>query len=469
MSFASVLNSYCDSLDCTNAVIAHRCGISASALSRYRSGDRVPTNSDTVGRIAGGIAELSRAQNPDEALSREGVYAALEAARKGLVISGETFGDRVNRLMEALGMRNAETARQSGIDPSYLSRIRSGQRTPLNREGLADMIAHAAARRCLANGAIGRLVAIMPLESEVLEGGSLVYDPEMLLADDIKQWLLSDEVTDADVVDFKRLLAWFDRFDFAAYTEQLKESVEMPEMDLSPRARFCYGIDEMQAAELEFLDIAAFAHSPVVYLTSDTPIIGGMSDEDFIGGLIYRVELIVRRGGSVNVIHNVERPVSELVAIMSDWVPLYMTGHVIPLHVRGLSNRLFNHVNHVCDACALSAESIVGHLDEGRHYLSLLPEDVAYYQRKMELIVEKAERSLEVFLETRPGDFDRFEAGERERQASESYREVCAGEFENLRVMHMPGDCAVISFLAEPKAHFVIKDPRMRYAISLMN
>ena len=58
----------------------------------------------------------------------------------------------------------------------------------------------------------------------------------------------------------------------------------MPEMDLSPRARFCYGIDEMQAAELEFLDIAAFAHSPVVYLTSDTPIIGGMSDEDFLEG-----------------------------------------------------------------------------------------------------------------------------------------------------------------------------------------
>ena len=469
MSFASVLNSYCDSLDCTNAVIAHRCGISASALSRYRSGDRVPTNSDTVDRIAGGIAELSRVQNPDEALSREGVYAALEAARKGLVISGETFGDRVNRLMEALGMRNAETARQSGIDPSYLSRIRSGQRAPINRAGLAEAIARVAARRALDEGVIDRLIAVVPLAGATLVEDSQVYDPETILADDISRWLLSDTVTDADVADFKRLLAWFDRFDFVSYTEQLKEFVELPEIDLTPRAKFCYGVDEMRSAELEFLDIAAYAHSPVVYMTSDMPILGSASDDEFLGGLIYRVELIVRRGGFVNIIHNVERSVSELLAIMGDWFPLYMTGRVVPRHIQGLSNRLFNHVNFACSACALSAESVVGHLDEGRHYLSLLPEDVEYYQRKMELIVEKAEQTLEVFLEERPGDLERFEAEERKRQASGGYREVCAGEYENLRVMHMPGDCAVISFLAGPKAHFVIKDPRMRYAISLMN
>ena len=173
MSFASVLNSYCDSLDCTNAVIAHRCGISASALSRYRSGDRVPTNSDTVGRIAGGIAELSRAQNPDEALSREGVYAALEAARKGLVISGETFGDRVNRVMEALDLKNADVARVTGIDPSFLSRIRSGKRAPSNHEALADVIAHSAARQLLAKGGVDQLVAVIPSAGKLsrCEGG----------------------------------------------------------------------------------------------------------------------------------------------------------------------------------------------------------------------------------------------------------------------------------------------------------
>lgn len=465
MPFASVLNSYCDALNCTNAVIASHCGISASALSRYRSGDRVPTSSETVDKLARGIASLSR----DGALSQEEVSASLEAARKGLYVGGDAFGDRVDRLMKTLGIRNADIARISSIDPSHLSRIRNGQRSPVDREGLADVIARASANRLLNEGRIDRLIAMVPSAAKTLENDWQSYDSEALLVDDITQWLLSDVASSADIGDLERLFSWFDSFDFAAYTQRMCEFADMPEKDLVPRARFYYGVENMQAAELEFLDIAAFTRSPNVYLTSDMPMVGGVSDDDFLERIIKGTELIVRRGGFVNVIHNVDRPFAELLTIMSDWVPLYMTGRVVPLHIRGLSNRLFSHVNYVCDSCALSAEAVVGHSDEGRYYLSLLPEDVAYFRRKMELITEKADRVFDIFLEFRPGDFERFEAEEQVRRANASYREVRAGEYENIRIMTLPGDCAVVSHLSEPRAHFVIKHPKVRYAISLMS
>ena len=469
MSFSSVLNSYCDALGCTNTVIAQRCGISVSSLSRYRSGDRVPTNSEIVEKIAEGVAGLSSSQGGGESLSQEEIYLALEAARKGLRVSGDAFGDRVNRIMEALDLKNADVARVTGIDPSFLSRIRSGKRAPSNHEALADVIARLAARRLLSEGGVDQLIAAIPSAAKTLESDWQSYDSEALLTDDISQWLLGDAVTGSDVGDLEHMFSWFDSFDFASYNKRMGEFADMPEMDLAPRARFYYGVDDMQAAELEFLDIAAYSCAQNVYLASDMPMLGGVADDDFLERIIHRTELIVRRGGLVHAIHNVDRPLAELIAIMSDWIPLYMTGRVVPLHIRGVSNRLFNHVNYSCETCALSAEFVAGHPDGGRHYLSLLPEDVAYYAKKMKYVVEKTEQVLEIFLESRPGDFERFEADEQRRRASRSYREVCAGKFENIRIRVLPGDCAVVSYTAEPKTHLVIKHPKVRYAISLMS
>lgn len=469
MSFSSVLNSYCDALGCTNTVIARHCGIAVSSLSRYRSGDRVPTSSETIERIASGISALSLQQGHGSSLTHEEVYLALEAARKGLRVSGETFGDRVNRVMEALGLKNADVARVTGMDPSFLSRVRSGKRSPNNREGLADVIARIATRQLLSEGGVDQLVALIPSAAKTLESDWRSYDSEALLTDDIAQWLLGDAVTGSDVGDLEHLFSWFDSFDFASYCKRMREFADMPEVDLTPRARFYYGIEDMQAAELEFLNIAAYSCVTNVYLTSDMPMLGGVADDDFLEQLIHRTELIVQRGGFVNVIHNVDRPLTELITIMSDWVPLYMTGRVMPLDIKGVSNRLFNHVNYSCETCALSAEYVAGHMDAGRHYLSLLPEDVEYYAKKMKYIAEKAERVVSIFSESRPGDFERFEAEERERRASRSYREVCAGKFENVRIMVLPGDCAVVSYTAEPRTHFVVKHPKVRYAISLMS
>ena len=205
MSFSSVLNSYCDALGCTNTVIAQRCGISVSSLSRYRSGDRVPTNSEIVEKIAEGVAGLSSSQGGGESLSQEEIYLALEAARKGLRVSGDAFGDRVNRIMGALDLKNADVARVTGIDPSFLSRIRSGKRAPSNHEALADVIARLAARRLLSEGGVDQLIAAIPSAAKTLENDWRSYDSEALLTDDISQWLLGDAVTGSDVGDLEHM------------------------------------------------------------------------------------------------------------------------------------------------------------------------------------------------------------------------------------------------------------------------
>lgn len=469
MSFASVLESYCTSLNCTNVEIAQQCGISASSLSRYRNGSRVPTSRDAVENLARGIAELSSNPASDGVLAQAEVAVALDAARKGLRIVGMSFGERLNKLMSTLGLHNADIARIAKVDPSYISRIRSGDRTPTDPESLARVCANLAAHRCLYDGALEQVSSLVKKTAETAQRQDPGIDLEAALQDDIMAWLLGGEVAASDIAETRQLFDWIDQFDFASYVAGLQEPVDVPEPDLTPRSWFSSEKSDMRKAELEFLNIAAYTHASDVYLVNDMPLPETVADHGFLSEHARAVERTVRNGANVHVVHSSERPFAESIIILRDWMPLYMTGRVTPHFLWGLSNRVFYHENCVCDTCALSAEAVLGHQSEGRHFLSLLPDDIAYYQRKIGFIMERVVDLFEVYLENRPGDFERFEEAERKRLETGTCREVCEGMYKNLRIRVYPGDCAVLSISGGLAAHFVVRQAKLRYAISLMN
>lgn len=470
MSFASVLDSYCSSLNCTNARIAKQCGISAPSLSRYRNGSRLPANnSRIISDLARGIATLSKRDEADQVFKQSEIAISLEAARKGLHIVGMSFSERLDKLMTTFGIRNTELASIAKIDPSYLSRIRSGQRMPIDRESLAQPCAGIVAHWCVYNNDFGPLLLLIEDYAEPIGKLKDYSDIEAALADDIMEWLIGNEIAEADIAETKRLFDWMESFDFGQSTEDLLRFVEMEPADLTPRAGFFYGLEAMRNTELEFMNIAASARASLVSLSSAAPTMYDDADDKYFKKHMAAISRIVQRGGRVNVIHSFERPLHEALVSLQYWMPLYMTGRVTPYSLRGMRSRLFTHVNYVCEYCAMSSEAVVGHPSEARYYMSLLPEDIAYYTRKFELILEKAEPLLEIYLADIPGDLERFEEGEKERRANAKSREVCAGMYENIQVMMYPTDCVVVSLLKEPVAHLVIRIPKIRYAISLMN
>ncbi|HAM15853.1 MAG TPA: hypothetical protein DCP91_08365 [Eggerthellaceae bacterium] len=467
MSFADVLNSYCTSLNCTNAALAEQCGISASALSRYRNGSRIPKSTETVRQLARGIVSLSQGLPEVPLLSIDDVETALETAQKGPQLVGMSFGDRLNLLMNKLGISNVYMARLAKVDPSYLSRIRSGQRVPADRDSIAILCARVASYWSILNDK----VAILPtfigeLDEAAFDAGSGL-DLQASLADDIAFWLMGSDIVETDIDMVESLLDWLNTCDFAAIVEELACPLDMPLVDLSPRAGFHYGAEEMQRVELEFLDIAAYARSKDVFMSSDMPLLEMELEQGFYRRFMRGVGQVIRRGGHVNIVHSIDRPLEETVQALRRWIPVYLSGRVTPYYLRGMVNRLFCHANYICDTCALSCEAVMGHQSEGRYYLSLLPDDLAYYQRKMEFILEKASSLLEIYLEDVPGDFERFEQAERLRAQGDG-REVRPGAYENLRVMFYPADCAVISLLRKPAAHLVLRHPKLRYAFSVM-
>ena len=64
MRFANVLNLYLDKTDCTAKALSAASGISASALSRYRSGKRIPEQGQ-VEKLICGFVQLASENAPE--------------------------------------------------------------------------------------------------------------------------------------------------------------------------------------------------------------------------------------------------------------------------------------------------------------------------------------------------------------------------------------------------------------------
>ena len=77
MSFSVRLNEYMEQLGCKNIELAESSGLSASLVSRYRSGMRTPQGEDTLERLVTGLAML--AETKKLPLSRAEILRELSA------------------------------------------------------------------------------------------------------------------------------------------------------------------------------------------------------------------------------------------------------------------------------------------------------------------------------------------------------------------------------------------------------
>lgn len=64
MNFADILNNYIDVLNCTSKELADSSGLSPAAISRYRSGERIPSfNSEQFNSLVLGLTKIAKQNN----------------------------------------------------------------------------------------------------------------------------------------------------------------------------------------------------------------------------------------------------------------------------------------------------------------------------------------------------------------------------------------------------------------------
>ena len=471
MAFAPVLNSYCIMLGCSNKLIAERCGISMSALSRYRSGKRTPrVDSDAINRLARGISQLARERRVSAASSEKDVKKALNESLVRSKPLGPSFSIRVDSLMKLLGVKNADVAVPMHLDPSYISRIRRGERSPNDKKHFAEVVAQVSALSCMEQGMLKELLILIGAENELAGFGELNVDSALGLAATIDRWLLGNQVVESDIVAVDELFSMLDQGrynDIINMPRKTSPIVACP-VQSGPTSRFYRGEDYIWRAEIDFLESASACGAKRLYLSSDMPAFETTLAPDKVTLYQQSILELIDSECEITVIQDPDRPLRQALAFLQMWIPLYMTGHVKPLYLEGGTSRVFCHVNNVCECCALASEAIRGHEESGRYYITSMPDDLDYYQSKMNVLLEKTHVLLEIYRNDDLEGMSQFRREEAIRQASGRGIEVKAGAYEHLRIMSYQGDCIVV-YLDDPlEFRFVIRHPKLRYVISHM-
>lgn len=471
MTFAATFDAYCTTTGCMNRQIAELSEISESALSRYRRGEREPEpGSPVVRKLSEALAELSAKNNPGKALDADAVNAALEASLASPQIAGMSFNMRLDMLMHLIGIRNVDFAEVTGVDPSYISRIRRGQRTPADMRTFARICSHLAASLCIKRNLVDNVGDLVGRPMIAQEFPPDEDSSESEIAEVIEVWLTGGEIFTTDTAEMDKLFKWIDESDFSEWLT-FCDGVEPPIPIMQPPVtRFYYGLDGMHSAEMEFIATALNANARTITLSSDMPLHRSGNDLAPVEMYMDNLAGILRNGCHVNVLYSLERPLEVTIESLRRWIPYFITGNVTPGFLKGVNNRLFYHVNRICDVCALSAEAVMGHEGDGRSYFSTRLEDIAYYQKKTSYVLEKASPLIEIYRECDPEQKKLFQEAEATRKSMGTGKRIGANRYENLRVTSYPGDCVVLSIPCGAQfVHLVSRHPKINYIVARMD
>lgn len=400
MNFHDILNQYIEQLDCTAKDLANASGLSAAALSRYRTGERMP-NQEQMRKLIGGIVALAADSNPEE-INAETVSGALGEFLSDTDFDYEQFTENLNALLKALDISNSDLSRFLNFDPSYLSRIRLGQRRPSDRNSFIEGLCRYVARRKSSANEQAVLAELIGCPKEELASESSLFSS-------LRNWLGRGTVPTNDSME--SFLNHLDTFDLDEYIRAIHfDELKVPSMPFQlPTSKTYYGIEAMKQGELDFFKATVLSKSmEPVFMCSDMPMEDMGKDLEFGKKWMFAIAMSLKKGLHFNVIHSIDRPFQEMMLGLESWIPIYMTGQVSPYYLKGKHNSVYCHFNYVSGQAALTGECIQGFHDEGKYYLTKNREEVSYYQKKAARLLSKAQPLMEIFRKESEKNFLAF-------------------------------------------------------------
>lgn len=404
MTFQKLLNNYLAQLECSAQELSAASGISAPVISRYRNGSHSPDPDGVQCRkLAAGIAALA-AERGLEGITQTAVERAFRDALSCQErFDKERFCRNLNELMESFSIGNMELARYLNYDASYLSRIRSGQRTPRDIADFALGVGRFFARRCPNSGDRERLAKLIGAEVSA-DAGNEEY------ARGIARYLCSKEAS-GSAGNMERFLQKMDEFDLEEYIRVIRfNEIKAPTSPIQlPTARFYTGLPELMEAQLDFLKATVLSRSEgPVTMYSDMPMTEMAKDPQFPKKWMYGMAAMLKKGLRLNMIHNVDRPFHEMMLGLESFIPMYMTGQISPYYLSGMQTSAFRHMLWVSGAAALQGDCITGHIGDGRMYLTNRKSDVVHYQQRAGQLLKRASALMDIYGPDRKAAFEHF-------------------------------------------------------------
>ncbi len=471
-----------EALDTTITDIARCGGCSPSNLSRVKNGVRTPPPySPTIRSLTNGMIEAASAGHRlDELCSlcgaapgsnREQLRSTLTewlykdappyertytrhlrtaSAGRGAETSEPAaglpvFSRRLSALMDSAGLSNRRLAQGSSLDPSYISRLRRGERLPRFNAPYLLSICLTIWEAFDQNGSLSVLSGLISRSEEELSRDDA--------PDVIREWLFgNDTIINQLAVD--ELVKAIDSIDDTMKTAVAKQ-ISREETGLllekcieagkscmtCDNEKQSIGINGIRTLSALFLAEAIMNDEHELMLYSDQTM--EWMSGDYLTVLTALMAECISRNIHIRIIHTVDRSMKELTAAISWWLPLYLSGNITSCYCTKGAGQRFSHTlfirpGHAC----IAGTSVLGMEDKTIYSYSTSSEIVSLAENSFHSLLKASEPLVNI-------DPARLEDSE---TSSENVT------IEKVRVQASP-ECVVITRTEEPLLSFTFTHP----------
>lgn len=227
------------------------------------------------------------------------------------------FGRKLGAAMELADISNLRLAKEVNVDVSVISKYRSGVRVPRANLPLIHDLSEVLVRRINMLGRFSGLSRLIDVPLEKKSG-------EAAAARQLEKWLRDFSAMDTSLIE-----SFLDDMDNFAPAEPPPISPDDAALDTADDTQDAYwGTDGLRRAVLRFLHSAVSAHKPQLLLYSDQNMEWMVGDRDFSARWAALMSAYVGAGGKIQIIHNVDRGLEEMLAAIRSWLPLYLSGGI---------------------------------------------------------------------------------------------------------------------------------------------
>ena len=401
MNFKEVLNKYLKELNCSSKKLSNESGLSESVISRYRSGERTPVkNSEQLNKLTKALFNIAK-DNGKNKYTFDKIESDFNSTLASDDFDYTTFSNNLNTLITSLNINTHEMSKYIVFDASHISRIRYGKAKPSNPVEFSNKICSYILNRYKNPDDINNLMMIIGCKKSDLSSERFFNT--------LFSWLTSEMVpVKSQVSDFLHNL---DSFNLDDYIKVIKfDELKVPSIPFyKAKTKHYYGIEEMKQGELNFFKGTVLSKSKEdIFMCSDMPMEDMAKDIDFGKKWMFAIAMCLKKGHHLNIIHNLDRPFNEMMLGLESWIPIYMTGQISPYYLSNLKNNIYNHLNYVSAAAALSGECINGFHNKGMYYLTTNKNEIEYYKEKSDLLLKKAKPLMEIYRENNIKEYHLF-------------------------------------------------------------
>lgn len=401
MSFSEKLNNYIKQFECSSGDLVSASGLSSAVISRYRNGERTPNaKSKHFESLVDGLYSVSQIANIK--ISREEIFNGLAGTLNDIDIDLEQLSKNFSSLVSALNINIADLSRFINYDASFISKIRTGSRTPSKPKNFIEGVCNDVVSKYQSDDERRAIAMLVDCDVKEFNDKSTYYSC-------LEKWLSTNAAPAHNYIN--EFLSNLDSFSLDEYIKAIHfDEMKVPFVPFyKASSKVYYGLEEMKKGELDFFKASVLSRAnESVFMCSDMPMQDMANDVEFGKKWMFAIAMMLKKGMHLNIIHNLDRPFNEMMLGLESWIPIYMTGQVSPYFFKNSTSSIYSHLNYVSENVALTGECINGYHDKGKYMLTTNKAEIAYYKAKSECLLNKATPLMEIYRSENKNLFNSF-------------------------------------------------------------